>query len=50
MTVVTVLVVVPVKPLLTVTVRVIVLDPAVAYTCVAVTPVPSAVPSPQFHE
>jgi len=50
LTVVTVLVVVPVKPLLSVTVRVIVLDPAVAYTCVAVTPVPAAVPSPQFHE
>jgi hypothetical protein len=49
LTVVTVLVVVPVMPLLSVTVNVIVLDPAVAYVCVAVTPVPLAVPSPQFH-
>jgi hypothetical protein len=49
LTVVTVLVVVPVKPLLSVTVSVIVLDPAVAYVCVAVTPVPLAVPSPQVH-
>ena len=37
-----------VKPLLSVTVRVTVLDPAVAYVCVAVTPVP-VVPSPQAH-
>jgi len=48
LTVVTVLVVEFVRPLLSVTVRVIVLDPAVAYVCVAVTPVP-VVPSPQFH-
>jgi hypothetical protein len=50
LTVVTVRDVVPVKPLLSVTVKVIVLDPAVAYVCVAVTPVPAGVPSPQFHE